>query len=210
MARKKDPKNYVDNKLLFAEMVKYKELYDAAKAAGAELPKVNNYIGECVWLIANRLSTNRNFIGYSYRDEMIGDGIENCLRYLHNFNPEKYNNPFAYFTQIIYYAFLRRIEKEHKQTYIKYKVLENDIITNNIANLPAEDRTQFNVAIDAMTSEKMHVLSDKFEGKKIAKKAAKKGVEKFVEEDEQPLVDYNPTITDGSALTWMKDDITND
>ena len=82
---------------------------------GEEPPRVTEYIGECIYKIATRLSTKPNFINYSYRDEMICDGIENCLQYLNNFNPEKSQNAFAYITQIIYYAFLRRIQKEKKQ-----------------------------------------------------------------------------------------------
>ena len=54
---------------------------------------------------------------------MISDGIENCLQYIHNFNPEKSNNPFAYFTQIIYYAFIRRIQKEKKQAHVKHQLI---------------------------------------------------------------------------------------
>ena len=65
-----------------------------------------------VFKIANGLSYRPNFINYTYRQEMISDGIENCLQYIHNFDPEKSKNPFAYFTQIIYYAFIRRIQKE--------------------------------------------------------------------------------------------------
>ena len=102
--------HYVDNKRLYAEMIKYINSYNEAKKEGKEPPVASNYIGQCIWLIANNLSTNRNFIDYTYREDMIGDAIENCFRYLHNFDPEKSTNPFAYFTQIMYYAFLRRID----------------------------------------------------------------------------------------------------
>ncbi len=87
-------------------------------------PQVTEYIGECFLLIAERLSTRPNFINYPYRDEMIGDAIENCLMYAANFDPEKSKNPFAYFTQITYFAFLRRIKKEKDQDKIKYKLME--------------------------------------------------------------------------------------
>ena len=82
-----------------------------------ELPRISDYIGECfLKIIQNGLSYRPNFINYTYRQEMISDGIENCLQYIHNFNPEKSNNPFiTYFTQIIYYSFIRRIQKEKKQ-----------------------------------------------------------------------------------------------
>ena len=59
-----------------------------------------------------------------FRDDMISDGIENCVQYIHNFDPAKSKNPFAYFTQIIHYAFLRRIQKEKKQLDIKTKIIE--------------------------------------------------------------------------------------
>jgi hypothetical protein len=183
-------KNYVDNKLLLQEMIKYTDSYKAAKLAGTTPPKANDYIGECIWLIATRLSTNRNFIGYSYREEMIGDAIENTLRYLHNFDAEKSSNPFAYFTQIMYYAFLRRIEKEKKQTYIKYKTMENSIAMNTLVSLSPEDTTHFNAFIVNMDYEKLTALSEKYETKQASKKAAKKtGIENFIGEDkdEQPI-----------------------
>lgn len=122
--KKKKPTNYIDNKKFYAEMIIYRRMYDESVAAGEPRPIVSRYIGECIMLIATRLATRPNFVGYSYKDEMISDGIENCLAYIHNFNPEKSTNPFAYFTQIIYYAFLRRIQKEKKQLYVKYKSYE--------------------------------------------------------------------------------------
>ena len=103
--------HYVDNKKFFAEMVKWKDLVKQAEHVGDPKPQVTEYIGECFLLIAERLSTRPNFINYPYRDEMIGDAIENCLMYAANFDPEKSKNPFAYFTQITYFAFLRRIKK---------------------------------------------------------------------------------------------------
>lgn len=179
--------HYVDNKKLYTEMIKYVESYKKAKEDNTPLPKTSDYIGECIWLIANRLSTNRNFIGYTYREEMIGDAIENCLRYLHNFNPDKSNNPFAYFTQIMYYAFLRRIDKEKKQSYIKYKTLENSITMNNMVEMAPDDLSHFNAVMVTMDMEKLANMSEKYDTKQIAKKIKrKKGVEKFIgDENEQ-------------------------
>ena len=111
---KKKTNHYIDNKKFYGEMIRFHNACQKAKEEGEERPRIPEYVGECIMLIAQRLSTRPNFIGYSYREEMIGDGIENCLAYIHNFNPDKSNNPFAYFTQIIYYAFLRRIQKEKK------------------------------------------------------------------------------------------------
>ena len=106
MADKKNKPHYVNNKEFLQAMVEWKARCREAEEQGKPQPPITNYIGECFLKIANHLSYRPNFINYTYRDEMISDGIENCLQYVHNFNPEKSNNPFAYFTQIIYYAFL--------------------------------------------------------------------------------------------------------
>lgn len=162
--------DYVDNKRLFAEMVKYTEAYHKAIAEDKQPPRVSNYVGECIYLIANKLSTIRQFVGYSYRDEMIGDGIENTLRYIHNFNPEKSNNPFAYFTQIIYYAFLRRIDKEKKQAYIRYKSMENSIAMNTLVDMPPEDASHFHAVISSLNMDKLNDMADRYETQMQAKK----------------------------------------
>ena len=120
MARRKT-RNYVNNGDLFDALVEYKRLVREAEDAGEQKPRVPDYIGTCIYQIATRLATKPNFSGYSYKEDMISDGIENCLLYINNFNPEKSQNPFAYFTQIIWYAFLRRIQKEKKQMYIRFK-----------------------------------------------------------------------------------------
>ena len=122
MARKKQ--HYVDNEKFLEIMSEYRELYLKAKDDDEETPQIPDYAGECFLKIAERLSHRPNFINYAFREEMVSDGIENCVMYASNFNPEKSANPFAYFTQIIYFAFLRRIEKEKKQLYIKYKTME--------------------------------------------------------------------------------------
>lgn len=115
--------HYVNNADFLQALKDHREKVKEAKEADLPKPQVSNYIGECILKIANHLSYKPNFINYTYRDEMICDGIENCLMYLDNFDPEKSSNPFAYFTQIIYYAFLRRIQKEKKQTLIKGKIV---------------------------------------------------------------------------------------
>lgn len=115
--------HYVNNPDFLKAIREYKRQVKEAEEAGDPKPQVSNYIGECILKIANHLSYKPNFINYTYRDEMISDGIENCLMYIDNFDPEKSSNPFAYFTQIIYYAFIRRIQKEKKQTLIKGKIM---------------------------------------------------------------------------------------
>lgn len=118
---KKPKRNYVNNQDLFEALVDYQKKCKEAEDSGEEKPRVPNYIGECIQQISTKLATKPNFSGYSFKEDMIMDGIENCLQYMHNFDPDKTQNPFAYFTQIIWYAFLRRIEKEKKQMYIRYK-----------------------------------------------------------------------------------------
>ena len=112
MARtsKKKKEHYVNNKEFLAAMVDFRNNVQLAEKNGDERPRVTPYIGECLMKIAVHLSHKPNFINYTFKEEMISDGIENCLQYIDNFNPEKSQNPFAYFTQIIYYAFLRRIQ----------------------------------------------------------------------------------------------------
>ena len=115
--------HYVNNADLLKALKDYKQQVKDAEESGDPKPQVSNYIGECILKIANHLSYKPNFINYTYREEMISDGIENCLMYIDNFNPEKSSNPFAYLTQIIYYAFIRRIQKEKRQTLIKGKMI---------------------------------------------------------------------------------------
>jgi hypothetical protein len=115
--------HYVNNADFLAAIKEYKQFILDAEESSDPKPQLSRYLGECILKIATHLSYKPNFINYTFREEMISDGIENCLMYFNNFNPEKYSNPFAYFTQIIYYAFIRRIQKEKKQTLIKGKIV---------------------------------------------------------------------------------------
>jgi len=124
MITKKKPKHYINNKQLLEEMIKYKDSVKAAEEGGTTKPRISRYIGESLMMINNKLSNKFNFINYTYKDEMIADGIENCIAAVDNFDPAKSSNPFAYFTQIAWNAFVRRIQKEKKQTYIKHKNFE--------------------------------------------------------------------------------------
>lgn len=120
----KKSNHYINNADFLKALVEYKEKCVLAEQNSKSDPPIPNYIGECFLKIADHLSRKPNFVSYSFRDEMISDGIENCLMYFRNFDPDKSKNPFAYFTQIIYFAFLRRIQKEKKQLYVKYKATE--------------------------------------------------------------------------------------
>ena len=117
--------HYVDNKKFLQALIEYRASIESAKAAGKEQPQVPNYIGECFIKIATHLSYKSNFINYTFKDDMISDGIENCLTAVAKFDPAKSSNPFAYYTQIIYFAFLRRIQKEKKMQATKYKMIES-------------------------------------------------------------------------------------
>jgi len=136
---KKKPEHYVNNKEFLQAMILYKKSVNKAIKTKITNPPVPDYIGECFLKIANHLSYRPNFINYTYRDDMISDGIENCLQYLNNFNPRKSNNPFAYFTQIIYYAFIRRIQKEKKQVTIKHRMIQ-EANYDDMTLQPGEDR----------------------------------------------------------------------
>lgn len=179
--------HYVDNKKLFAEMKIYLDSVKEAEESGGTRPRVPEYIGECLLKISTRLSTKPNFINYTYRDEMISDGIENCINYIGNFNPEKSDNPFAYFTQIIYYAFLRRIQREKKQLYIKHKSLERSLILDQLATQgdSGPDSGDQSAYVNLETPYMIDFVEN-FERKEEEKKQArkkKKGLENFVEED---------------------------
>lgn len=120
---KKKSEHYVNNKEFYLALVEYNKKVEEAKAKGLPKPRISNYLGDCFLRIANHLAYKPNFVNYMFKDDMICDGIENCVQYIHNFDINK-TNPFAYFTQIVYYAFLRRIAKEKKQLEIKSKIIE--------------------------------------------------------------------------------------
>src|ERR1700739_2701135 len=123
--KKKKPVHYVNNKQLHATFLEYYNKRLANESAGLPPPKIPNYIGEAFMLICTKLAFKFNFINYSYRDEMIGDAIENCVMAVNGFDPVRFSNPFAYYTQIAWNAFIRRIEREKKQAYVKYKNIHN-------------------------------------------------------------------------------------
>ena len=176
--------HYVDNKHLFAVIVEYKQAVAQAKAEDKPKPMIPNYVGECILLIAKRLSTKPNFVNYSYRDEMISDGIENCISYFDNFDPEKSTNPFAYFTQIIYFAFLRRIQKEKKQTYIKHKTAENSMLFNELVEQGEDGEFVFNP--QDFDTENVSDFVKAFEVNIDKKKVKrKKGIDMFIEDDNE-------------------------
>jgi len=149
-------KQYIDNDKFLVAMKEWKKQIKLAEKSKSAKPPITEYIGECFLKIAEHLSYRPNFMNYPFREEMIGDGVENCILYAHNFNPRKSKNPFSYFTQIIYYAFLRRIEKEKKQAFVKYQYMklndEDGELTHWIKEKDFEeynsDYKKFNVLTD--------------------------------------------------------------
>ena len=150
MPRKKS-EHYVNNKELLQALIVYREKVAHAKENDLPKPRITNYLGECFLKIATHLSYKPNFVNYMFRDDIISDGIENCVQYIHNFDPEKSKNPFAYFTQIIHYAFLRRIQKEKKQLDIKTKIIERtgfDEVMKVDDNSLSGDSSEYNTIKD--------------------------------------------------------------
>lgn len=173
-------KHYVNNKQMLDVISEYREKVLLSKQNDTDKPRVPNYLGECILLIANNLAKKPNFVNYTYKDEMISDGIENCLQYIDNFDPSKSNNPFAYFTQIIYYAFIRRIHKEKKQSYIKHKTLEHSIVFNTLVESDTDDH--FDAVHVQQDNERINNLIDSVE-RKTKKAKKKKGLEAFIDGD---------------------------
>ena len=178
MNTKEKKAHYVDNKKFLQAMIEYRESVELAAKKGKPKPPVTDYIGECFLKIANHLSYRPNFINYTFRDDMISDGIENCLQYLDNFDPKKSNNPFAYFTQMIYYAFVRRIQKEKKQSVIKQRLIAESNY-DDMTLQPGEDREFKNQFTEFL--QKNQMLASQFDEDKKEekpKKTAKRRVAK--------------------------------
>ena len=178
--------HYVDNKILYATMIEYKEKVKDAEAVDDPKPPIPDIVGAALLKIANRLSTKPNFINYTFREEMVSDGIENCINYIDNFDPDKSKNPFAYFTQIIYYAFLRRIQKEKKQLYIKHKAIQNFQIFDGWVD-PADGQTIVTQQALPETTDFMKDFVENYEQKEQEKTKKKsptppRGVEAFYKE----------------------------
>jgi DNA-directed RNA polymerase specialized sigma24 family protein len=193
------PRNYVNNKDLLEALIKYKKDCIEAENAGEERPRVSNYIGDCIYQIATRLATKPNFSGYSYKEDMISDGIENCLLYIMNFNAEKSQNPFAYFTQIIWYAFLRRIAKEKKQMYIRFKSSQHMLATGG--TYTGEDLT-----VHLTTSaEYMNDFIKDFE-EKIEKDKAKKKEAVDLDDDDITIDDVIAEVIEDIIIEDIEDD----
>jgi hypothetical protein len=175
-------KHYVKNADLYAAMVEYRKMLIEHKTLGKDRPRVPIYIGECIMKIATHLAYKPNFSNYTFRDEMISDGIENCLRYIDNFDPGKSQNPFAYFTQIIYFAFIRRIQKEKKYLYTKYAAIERANLMDETSEVQDHDKragTRFNddISYGEWSQEQMEKFMTSFDESMKKRKKRKKAVD---------------------------------
>ena len=145
--------HYVNNKEFSLAVVDYCESAEKArKQKSKNIPIVPDYIAECFLKIAEGLSHKSNFIRYTYREEMVMDAVENCLKAIKNYDIKTATrtgtpNAFAYFTQISWYAFLRRIEKEKKQQDIKLKYIANigidELVDNQDGDTPNDEAMAF-------------------------------------------------------------------
>ena len=139
IAAKRAGVHYVNNREFSQAVVDYVNLVKKAKTENTEIPRITEYIGRCFLRIAEGLSHKPNFVRYTYREEMVMDGVENCMKAIMNYNIEAATrtgspNAFAYFTQINYYAFIRRIMKEKKQQDIKFRYIEHAGIEDFMSN----------------------------------------------------------------------------
>lgn len=194
--RKKNPNHYVDNVDFYDALCIWKAGVVEAEESGETKPPITDYIGNCFLKMAEGLSRRACFINYDFREEMVGDAIENCILYAHNFSPTKSKNPFAYFTQMMYYAFLRRIQKEKKQMYIKYKVAEQSDDFRNFLRWDDTDpheklslQKSFNVTDNDLekfkskkkTSSKKTTVKKKVSKKKTSKKNTGATLDSFID-----------------------------
>jgi hypothetical protein len=178
--------HYVNNADFLKALIQYKKDCRKAKREGTTKPKIPNYVGKCLMLIAENLSHKPNFISYSFRDEMIADGVENCIMYFDNFDPKKSKNPFAYFTQIIYFAFLRRIHKEKKQLYVKYKSTEQIGVLDEYEQFELEETGGATKQFE-MYDNISEFIQNYEQSKLNKKKKTKKSLELLIDDEELPV-----------------------
>lgn len=181
--------DYVDNAALYTHMCDYIGKYREWEAAGkqGDPPRINEFIGECIYKIAYHLATRYNFSRYTFKEEMICDGIISCVKYIHNFDPDRFKNPFGYITKIIFSAFVRRIKVEEIQTYVNY-VNYHDTITQSMIDGDPDEVGEFHTILysELEADSKINDLIRKFDKLKKEKKTAKKkgGIDMFLEDDE--------------------------
>lgn len=177
----KDKPHYVNNAQFSQAVVDYVTVLNEARDKGEPLPKVPDYIAQCFLKICEGLSHKSNFVRYTYREEMVMDAVENCLKAIENYNLEAATrtgkpNAFAYFTQISWFAFLRRIEKEKKQQDIKMKYINQSGIENFLDNElgDTQSRDVAQAFVDQLRIRIDEVKEKDAEWKEVVKKERKK------------------------------------
>ena len=177
--------NYINNKHLYTSMIEYRRKLEEAEAAYKDKPQIPNYIGEAIYLICNKLATRGNFSGYTvqWKQEMISDALIDCIAAVDNFNPDKNNNPFGYFGKIAWNAFLRRIEKEKKQTYIKHKNLHR--VYDGDTDVFTPHSTQTNDFSDDIIRSFEDKMLEKLTKKKKENIITLKGISVFQEQENE-------------------------
>jgi hypothetical protein len=185
---KKKP-HYINNRDFSLAVVDYVSLANKAKEENKTIPKVTNYIATCFIKIAEGLSHRPNFVRYTYREEMVMDGVENCLRAINNYKIETATrtgkpNAFSYFTQIVYFAFIRRITKEKKQQDIKMRYIERmgieDFTSMGMDDSGAAETMAYVDTLRERISKVRHVDKKIKTFEKIEKKKEKEKLELFM------------------------------
>lgn len=180
MTKKRPTNHYIDNKEFLQELKDFKEKKLRFQKEGKPEPRIPEFLGKKFWLIATKLAESRSFRNYTYKEDMISDAIENILTYYHNFDTEKYDNPLAYFTQIVYFAFCRRIAREHKQAYMKYKIAA-DFVHLSMDEISSQPEIYSNILEYIEEYERKEKIKDE---KSLAKSSKKKkdNLENLIEE----------------------------
>jgi hypothetical protein len=173
-------KNYISNQKMYNELVKYYDKLAEAEKEEREEPRIPDYLGECFLLIAENLAKKPNFSSYTFKEDMIQDGVLTCVANITKFDPDRTNNPFSYFTQAIFYSFLQRIAKEKKQEYVKYKSIEKKYFSEEMGATNELDKGSFktsdnnNLEVFDNYLEFIEDYEDKFLPKKSRERKRKK------------------------------------
>lgn len=176
--------DYIDNKKLYQAFIDYKRKVEEARKNEKPDPRLPDYIGLAFIMIADNLAKKSSYSGYSYIDEMKDDAIENCVVAANNFDPEKSNNPFAYFTQITKWAFWRRIDKEKRHTYVKYKLYQNMDVSGELYS-GDDDFKSTGQTIDDIANDIVYKFEENKKAKDKIKKEKKMGLELLMNEDSE-------------------------
>jgi len=159
----------VNNADFYEALKKHRTACQAARDSDKPLPQVPNYLGECLLQIATNLARRPNFSGYAYREDMIMDGVENALRYIESFDPNRTKNPFGYFTKVIWFRFIRKIKDEKKQLYVRFKNSQS-LLSGQGTFEAGQEEVQMNLSNSV---DYMNAFIEEFEEKNFGKKNIK-------------------------------------